>query len=133
MHAPKKIPPLFTPKKAKKVPERVWSLASGVRVKMRLTDRDAMGLAFSATPDARLQTHRRLESETRFCPSGLCCGVSLVTVDAADGWPGSDATQELLRQVDAGDGEAVNRLMERHRRALPDGAVAAGSGFGGAG
>jgi len=42
----------------------------------------------------------------------------VVTADAANGWPESEVTQELLRQVGTGDGEAVNRLMERHRQAL---------------
>jgi RNA polymerase sigma-70 factor, ECF subfamily len=42
----------------------------------------------------------------------------VVAADVADGWPESQVTQELLRQVGAGNGEAVNRLMERHRRAL---------------
>ena len=41
-----------------------------------------------------------------------------MTSNHADGWPESQETQELLRQAGAGDGEAVNRLMERHRESL---------------
>ncbi len=33
-------------------------------------------------------------------------------------WPKSDETQELLANARAGDAEAVNRLLERHRAAL---------------
>jgi RNA polymerase sigma-70 factor (ECF subfamily) len=33
-------------------------------------------------------------------------------------WPESEQTQELLRNAGAGDGDAVNRLMERHRESL---------------
>ncbi len=33
-------------------------------------------------------------------------------------WPDSEQTQELLQSADAGDGEAVNRLMDRHREAI---------------
>jgi RNA polymerase sigma-70 factor, ECF subfamily len=33
-------------------------------------------------------------------------------------WPESGQTQELLRQAAGGDGEAVNRLLERHRESL---------------
>jgi len=33
-------------------------------------------------------------------------------------WPESEQTQELLRNARAGDGDAVNRLMERHRESL---------------
>lgn len=33
-------------------------------------------------------------------------------------WPDSDKTQELLAQARQGDGEAINRLMDRHRDAL---------------
>jgi RNA polymerase sigma-70 factor (ECF subfamily) len=53
-----------------------------------------------------------------------CCGWdelgvrATVTAEARDGWPESQETQELLRQVGSGDGDAVNRLMERHRQAL---------------
>jgi RNA polymerase sigma-70 factor, ECF subfamily len=41
-----------------------------------------------------------------------------VTANGDGAWPGSETTQELLRQVSTGDGDAVNRLMERHRQAL---------------
>ena len=41
-----------------------------------------------------------------------------MTANGDGGWPGSELTQELLRQVGNGDGAAVNRLMERHRQAL---------------
>jgi RNA polymerase sigma-70 factor, ECF subfamily len=34
------------------------------------------------------------------------------------GWPESNETQVLLRDAGAGDGDAVNRLLERHRAAL---------------
>lgn len=34
------------------------------------------------------------------------------------GWPESDETQELLRSVSAGNGDAVNCLLMRHREAL---------------
>jgi RNA polymerase sigma-70 factor, ECF subfamily len=33
-------------------------------------------------------------------------------------WPEAEQTQELLREAAAGDGEAVNRLLERHRESL---------------
>jgi len=33
-------------------------------------------------------------------------------------WPESEQTQELLQNAGAGDGDAVNRLMERHRESL---------------
>jgi RNA polymerase sigma-70 factor (ECF subfamily) len=33
-------------------------------------------------------------------------------------WPEPDQTQELLSKVRGGDGEAVNRLLERHRESL---------------
>jgi RNA polymerase sigma-70 factor (ECF subfamily) len=33
-------------------------------------------------------------------------------------WPQSEQTQELLQNAGAGDGDAVNRLMERHRESL---------------
>jgi len=33
-------------------------------------------------------------------------------------WPESEQTQELLRTAGAGDDDAVNRLMERHRESL---------------
>ncbi|MFP6765918.1 MAG: sigma-70 family RNA polymerase sigma factor [Planctomycetaceae bacterium] len=33
-------------------------------------------------------------------------------------WPDSDETQELLKSADAGDGDAVNALLERHREAV---------------
>ena len=33
-------------------------------------------------------------------------------------WPEPDQTQELLNNVRGGDGEAVNRLLERHRESL---------------
>ena len=33
-------------------------------------------------------------------------------------WPDPNETQELLRQADHGDGEAVGRLLERHRESL---------------
>jgi RNA polymerase sigma-70 factor (ECF subfamily) len=33
-------------------------------------------------------------------------------------WPESEQTQELLRNAGAGDGDAINRLMERHRESL---------------
>jgi RNA polymerase sigma-70 factor, ECF subfamily len=41
-----------------------------------------------------------------------------VTSHNGAGWPDTQPTQELLRQAGAGDGEAVNRLMDRHREAL---------------
>ncbi len=41
-----------------------------------------------------------------------------MTANGDGGWPGSELTQELLRQVGTGDSDAVNRLMERHRQAL---------------
>jgi RNA polymerase sigma-70 factor (ECF subfamily) len=41
-----------------------------------------------------------------------------VTSNYGSGWPESQQTQELLRHAGAGDGEAVNRLLERHREAL---------------
>jgi RNA polymerase sigma-70 factor (ECF subfamily) len=37
---------------------------------------------------------------------------------AAAMWPDAEPTQELLRHARAGDGEAVNRLMDRHRDSL---------------
>jgi RNA polymerase sigma-70 factor (ECF subfamily) len=33
-------------------------------------------------------------------------------------WPESDQTQQLLSQAEQGDGDAVNRLLERHRQAV---------------
>lgn len=33
-------------------------------------------------------------------------------------WPDSETTQQLLRQAQSGDGQAINALMERHRDAL---------------
>ena len=33
-------------------------------------------------------------------------------------WPGSDETHKLLKNAGDGDADAVNRLMERHRRSL---------------
>ncbi len=33
-------------------------------------------------------------------------------------WPESQETQNLLRRAETGDGDAVNRLMERHRESL---------------
>ena len=33
-------------------------------------------------------------------------------------WPDSDETQQLLRQAENGDAEAVNALMDRHRQSL---------------
>lgn len=33
-------------------------------------------------------------------------------------WPEPDQTQELLSKVRGGDGEAINRLLERHRESL---------------
>ena len=33
-------------------------------------------------------------------------------------WPESEQTQEIVAQAKAGDGEAVNRLLERHRDSL---------------
>jgi RNA polymerase sigma-70 factor, ECF subfamily len=41
-----------------------------------------------------------------------------VTSNCGNGWPESQQTQELLRHAGAGDGEAVNRLLERHRESL---------------
>jgi RNA polymerase sigma-70 factor (ECF subfamily) len=41
-----------------------------------------------------------------------------VTSNCGSGWPESQQTQELLRHAGAGDGEAVNRLLERHRESL---------------
>jgi RNA polymerase sigma-70 factor (ECF subfamily) len=33
-------------------------------------------------------------------------------------WPDSQETQELLRKAEAGDADAVNNLMDRHRESL---------------
>jgi len=33
-------------------------------------------------------------------------------------WPATDQTQELIAQAQGGDGQAVNRLLERHREAV---------------
>ena len=33
-------------------------------------------------------------------------------------WPESDQTQDLLKDVENGDPEAVNRLLDRHREAV---------------
>ena len=33
-------------------------------------------------------------------------------------WPESDQTQQLIAQAQGGDGQAVNRLLERHREAV---------------
>ncbi|HUE14992.1 MAG TPA: sigma-70 family RNA polymerase sigma factor [Planctomycetaceae bacterium] len=41
-----------------------------------------------------------------------------MTSNCGSGWPESQQTQELLRHAGAGDGEAVNRLLERHRESL---------------
>jgi RNA polymerase sigma-70 factor (ECF subfamily) len=41
-----------------------------------------------------------------------------VTSNCGGGWPESQETQELLGCAGAGDGDAVNRLLERHRESL---------------
>lgn len=33
-------------------------------------------------------------------------------------WPEAEKTQDLLREIKAGDADAINRLLERHREAL---------------
>ena len=33
-------------------------------------------------------------------------------------WPNSDETQYLLHSADAGDADAVNSLLDRHREAV---------------
>lgn len=40
------------------------------------------------------------------------------TIGAFHVWPEHDQTQELIRGAQGGDGDAVNRLLERHRQAV---------------